>query len=627
MRSILNFLLVISFMISLQIPAVAQTSAEVKVEISKETTLVDGKSYYLHTVKKGENLYRISQAYKVSHKDVVMANPEVAKGVKEGQVLKIPGAPSAPRSINQIKSGKYIYHVVEEKQTLFSILQKYKISKEELIKYNPELEYSALQVGQVVKIPKNSTETATPAKQEVQYTEYKVTRKDTKYSISQQFNISVDDLIGANPVLNTDDIKVGQTLKIPLKNKPDTTKYDSLKEQVKKSVSASQVMKKISTESFNVAFLMPLFLEDNASLTLPDSTGAEKQNLENSELFQRTSNVVEFYQGALLALDSLKKAGVSVKVYAFDTGKDPQKLAAILVRPEMAKMDLIIGPFHTEAVDKTALFAQKHQIKMVSPVSANARALRDNPYIYQINPGESAGVDVMMKYVSKLPNKNVIFVTDNIASDKANIDLFRSRLNACYPNKSKTFNYINSKSQISSYLVKGVDNIIILPSEQEAVVSMIFAQLTIAQKGYSIQVFGSQACTMFRNIDQENLHSFQFHYFSAFYADFYNQETKNFLTKFKANYNIEPYFHNRNNYPYYFSQEGYNYGFLGYDITFYFLNALALGKDPAKLSDLKKIDLLHTNIDFERERAGNGFLNKGINILKYSKDYKLVKVN
>ena len=43
---------------------------------SKKTALIDGKSYYLHTVKQGETLYSISRAYNILQKDIVFHNPD-----------------------------------------------------------------------------------------------------------------------------------------------------------------------------------------------------------------------------------------------------------------------------------------------------------------------------------------------------------------------------------------------------------------------------------------------------------------------------------------------------------------------------------------------------------------------
>src|SRR5512145_2255533 len=108
----------------------APTGNVVVVEVSKEKTTINGKTYYLHTVKKGENLYRISRAYNITQKDIIIANPEAISGVvKDGQILKIPTESLNIPGIQQIESDNFIHHVTEEQQTIFFLTQKYAVSK------------------------------------------------------------------------------------------------------------------------------------------------------------------------------------------------------------------------------------------------------------------------------------------------------------------------------------------------------------------------------------------------------------------------------------------------------------------------------------------------------------------
>jgi len=57
---------------------------------SNVTETINGKEYYIHTVKKGQSLYMISKAYNVDIDEVIRENPEVRDGLKADQKLKIP---------------------------------------------------------------------------------------------------------------------------------------------------------------------------------------------------------------------------------------------------------------------------------------------------------------------------------------------------------------------------------------------------------------------------------------------------------------------------------------------------------------------------------------------------------
>jgi len=76
----------------------AQTSRRVLVSdvpginISNEKIVTGGKTYFMHEVLKGQTLYSIAKAYKVTILDIDRENSIPAGGIREGQVLKIPAS-------------------------------------------------------------------------------------------------------------------------------------------------------------------------------------------------------------------------------------------------------------------------------------------------------------------------------------------------------------------------------------------------------------------------------------------------------------------------------------------------------------------------------------------------------
>lgn len=617
--------------------AFSQTTngSDVVVEISKEKVLINSKSFFRHKVKKGENLYRISRAYNVSQKDIIIANPETISGnIKEGQVLNIPAETSA-KSASLIESDNFIYHIAEEKQTVFSIAQKYKVTQDDIFKFNPELQNSPLQIGQVVKVPKasnipNDTDRFKPVEK---YEDYKVGRRETMYSIASEHNITVNELIAANPILKNSDLQKGQIIQIPVKSEkeivsaPSVAQTDTSRHATKEITPCNDY--KPFSETISVALLLPISLEGNEGVVLIDSIGT---STEGHETYATTINLLEFYQGTLLALDSLKRAGMSVKLYTFDTGRDNQKIAGILAKPEMAKMDLIIGPltYNTETIEKTAQFAAKNQIKMVSPVSTNIRVVKDNPNVFQINANESFDIEVMLKYIaSTYQKRNIILVNSGKESDRDTFLLFKNRLSVSFPDQFKVFGYNDDPKQIDHLFQKEADNLIIIPSENEAVISRLLNHLNYnLSQNYSVKVFGLSSWAVFKGLDQGLLYNLEFQYTSTFFVNFKAPEIQNFFSKYKHYYKTLPSYHTKDGMPQFLTKDGYNMAFLGYDIAFYFLNSMGrLGKNFENCLSQQKTDLLHTNLSFERISAQGGFVNKGVNILKYAKDYNIVKAN
>jgi LysM repeat protein len=183
----------------------------------------DGKVFVLHQVDAKETLYSIAKRYLTKVEDIKAANLEMGDGIKIGQTLRIPykgivqNLPGTTQSSNEAKNFKT--HVVEKKETLYSISKKYNVNVEEITKANPGIE-TGLKEGQTLKIPvSGNTAQEVPATPVAKGSKiHKVEPKETLFGISKKYNVSVDDIKKANPEL-IDGLKEGMEIIIPPKGK------------------------------------------------------------------------------------------------------------------------------------------------------------------------------------------------------------------------------------------------------------------------------------------------------------------------------------------------------------------------------------------------------------------------
>lgn len=166
-----------------------------------------------HKIQKGETAYFIAQKYKVSVDEIYKLNPESQNGIKDNQIIKIPV--HSPQKTNQEQQ---ITHVVGEKETLYGLSKKYNVSVEAIQNANPILA-SGLQVGQELIIPQSTsnlpkTEIAAASKRT-----HLVVAKESLFSIARQYNVSVQDLENLNKELLQNGLQIGQTIAIPNKRK------------------------------------------------------------------------------------------------------------------------------------------------------------------------------------------------------------------------------------------------------------------------------------------------------------------------------------------------------------------------------------------------------------------------
>jgi LysM repeat protein len=114
----------------------------------------------------------------------------------------------------EVINGKtYIIHQAEAKETLFSISRKYGVALIAVVESNPDAS-SGLDVGQLIKVPYSPNNRSKTSEGTI----HRVGQKETLYSISKQYGVTVDDIKSWNNLTDSG-LKLGQELLI----KPKTT--------------------------------------------------------------------------------------------------------------------------------------------------------------------------------------------------------------------------------------------------------------------------------------------------------------------------------------------------------------------------------------------------------------------
>lgn len=110
-----------------------------------------------------------------------------------------------------------VAYTIRAGDTLYRLAIRYNTSVPAIVSANPNIDIENLQVGQQICIPRQPEYPACP---EGNY--YTIQGSDTLYSIARRFNVSLDDLLEANPGIDPDRLRVGQVICIPLATPPIT---------------------------------------------------------------------------------------------------------------------------------------------------------------------------------------------------------------------------------------------------------------------------------------------------------------------------------------------------------------------------------------------------------------------
>lgn len=202
--------------------------------------------YVNYTVLKGDSLYSIAKKYNISVDIIKDINNLENNNLSIGQLLKIP---TSTTSINI----NYDNYIVKKGDSLYSIANKFNTTVDELKNIN-SLTNNSLSIGQTLKIPNQGSNII-----EENYSTYIVQKGDSLYKIASLFKTSVN-LIKELNNLTTNNLSIGQTLKIPANNinlTPTVTNNytvksgDSLYQIAKKYNTSVEELKKLNNLSSN----------------------------------------------------------------------------------------------------------------------------------------------------------------------------------------------------------------------------------------------------------------------------------------------------------------------------------------------------------------------------------------
>jgi len=117
------------------------------------------KNFAKHTVIKGETIVQIATKYKITPHDIYSLNPDAQDGIQENDILLIPVSAEIKREVGVSKSvitSKNQSHTVKPKETLYSISRDYNVTVQDLQALNSATVTAGLKIGQTIQIPNNA---------------------------------------------------------------------------------------------------------------------------------------------------------------------------------------------------------------------------------------------------------------------------------------------------------------------------------------------------------------------------------------------------------------------------------------------------------------------------------------
>ena len=538
---------------------------QVPVSISTEKVKIDGKIYYSHIVQEKQTLYSISKAYGVTVQDIYEANPALlTEGLKKNAIILIPSALPAATAPSAQET-------------------------------NPDKEISDAPVQD-----DNGSKTGKKTRrnrEKVQdvYIVHTVRWFEDLDMIAEKYGVPVDIIMEVNgltgrKLTNRQKLKIPADLKAYLEERSASQKQEQ--QQSEDSTGEATVQKghlSMPKTDINAILMLPF----NAA----DGSGSESN--------------MDFYSGALLAARDLGFSGTGVDLSVYDVAEGTSPVTADRLRMS----DVAIGPVSKPALAALLEIAPEDRY-IVSPFDQRAEALvATNKNFVQAPASVSAQYENLTDWIneSRRADEPLIVVFEKGMMEDSESNAAETYLQASGQTYS-SFSYSilegrNVLEPIKALMNREKTNRVLVISESEAFVNDLVRNLNLLiHENYRIVLYGPSKLRSFETIDVEDYHNVNLHLAMSYYVDYDSPEVQDFLLKYRALYNTEPG----------------PFAFQGYDLMHYFAKVCAkYGTDWGEfIENEDTARLLQSDFKFRRYREG-GLENIGIRRLVYGPDYSV----
>lgn len=548
------------------------------------------QNHTIHRVKEGETIEELVKRYQVSSIEIYKLNPEAKKGLKPNTILIIPKTePQTEPKVTIVKELQgFQTHKTKRKETLYSLAKKYNVEEEDIKKHNKFLYANPLRKGDKLQIPIFKV---TEVVEEVElYKTYVVQPKEGKWRVAYKFGITIAELEELNPEMG-EVLQEGQEIKVPnlekeeekeideqysyykvlpkegfyrLKVKLDLEKevLDSLNPGlIENGLKAGMILKIPYNEGLSVTDEIKINLADSISdyttkhiaVMLPfrlnrvdfDSISGTKRSIKKDPYLNAS---LDFHSGVLVALDSLKDLGVSLKVDVYDTKNQASEVIDIIENNDFESVDAVIGPLTSKTFAKAASELRGNHIPVISPIGTNLK-LYDN--VFQSRASSELLKNKVINYVkTDSLVENVIIISDS--KHLAVVNGLKQEFNTAKhvisrKDKKGVDQYFIGKVDIENVLTAG-NNLVFLETKDAGFVSNVTSVLaSLIQKEDKEKETEERNITLVTTnfnkafegdeISNEHLSKLQFHYATTSKSYDLNNP---FVKRYKSKYHITP---------------------------------------------------------------------------------------
>ncbi|MBO7540853.1 MAG: hypothetical protein J6T33_04250, partial [Bacteroidales bacterium] len=293
------------------------------------------------------------------------------------------------------------------------------------------------------------------------------------------------------------------------------------------------IRNRVSNSEIHITLMIPLYLNniDEISTSKFDIEQRKKRKYKSFEFIQ-------FYEGVLLGIESLKNEGCNVILNVVDIPGDlPDKVEQSFSTYNIAQSDLIIALLEKNAFEKAAQLAQQNNVFILNPFSSRPEILDQNPYVVKLAPSYQGIISSVLSMVTKsYSSPNLFIVHSNGKLEKRFLDEFQQQLKNQNKIKYTIFDWSANAKLVGMLKASADDNIVINLYDQnkdknKTQSSLILNRLFSIKKNTPTLITMPNWASKYEDIDYNQLQRLNYHFLSNSYLDYNNPKHKAFIER------------------------------------------------------------------------------------------------
>ena len=498
--------------------------------------------------------------------------------------------PNTAYSESSKSTSNTIFHTVSKKETLYSISKKYEVSIDAIKEIN-NLQGDSLSEGRIIQVPAKQEEVEED-EVDLSVITHCVIKEDTLYNLSKKYELTEDELLLMNPELK-DGLKLGMEIIVG---------RIELEEEERVDTSSLVFSDTITSKPLKIVMMLPYKLH-------------VKHNYDHEfkSEFSLLNIVTDFHAGAMIAVDSLKRQGMHIELTIVDTENSLSKITSLSESYDFEGVDAIIGPLFLKNAKQIS--EKVDSIPVIAPIFSKTQTEVSIDNLVKVAPNKKLMEEYLIQHlIEGYSSEKIILVGDTSADSENRIAVLKNRFEE---NEINDITIIKPEHGFiaKERFVKVIDTVqkrnwVVLLTNDNIVTTDVVNNLGVMPyEKRDIQLFGFNKGANFNGVSNNRLARLKYTFPDEKFEGASSVVAKSFFKMYKRKYYVNPS----------------DFAVRGFDVMYDALMRLSNASDFDEGARQGVSERVYTKFDYSKRLLGS-VENEGVFLLQYQKNLELLSL-